>query len=218
MSTPACKLHGRGVPQHMGRNGLAGEGGACRLRGRGVPGDEQLDSVAAEGLAAAGGEQRVSRSAAALAQPGPQGPDHLRGERGAAFLAAFAGAPDVRAGAQVHVGAGERGELGDPQPGLDGHREQGVIAAAGPAGAVRGGQQRLGFPGSQVGHDGLVEAGGRDGQDPLDQGGVLGVAQGGVAEQRVDRGQPRVAGARAVMPVVAQVLQEGSDEPGVEVV
>ena len=118
----------------------------------------------------------------------------------------------------MHVGAGERGELGDPQPGLDGHREQGVIAATGPAGAVRGGQQRLGLPGSQVGHDGLVEAGGRDGQDPLDQCRVLGVAQGGVAEQRVDRGQPRVAGARAVVPVVAQVLQEGSDEPGVEVV
>ena len=99
----------------------------------------------------------------------PAAPGHLRGERGAAFLAALAGAPDVRAGAQVHVAAGERGELGDPQPGLDGHRQQGVIAAAGPAGAVRGGQQRLGLPGSQVGHDSLVEAGGRDGQDPLDQ-------------------------------------------------
>ena len=153
----------------MGRNGLAAEGGACRLCGRGVPDDEQLNSVAAEGLAAAGGEQRVSRSAAALAQPGPQRPDHLRGERGAAFLAAFAGAPDVRAGAQVHVSAGECGELGDPQPGLDGHRRPGVIAAAVPAGAVRGGQPRLGLPGSQVRHDGLVEAVRRDRRDRVCQ-------------------------------------------------
>ena len=54
-------------------------------------------------------------------------------------LRPFAQAPDVRASAQVHVGAGERGELGDPQPGLDGHRQQGVVAAADPAGQVRGG-------------------------------------------------------------------------------
>ena len=47
---------------------------------------------------------------------------------------------------------------------------------------------------------------------------MLGVAESGVAEQRVDSGQPRVAGARAVVPVVAQVFQEGSDEVGVEVV
>ena len=47
---------------------------------------------------------------------------------------------------------------------------------------------------------------------------MLGVAQGGVAEQRVDRGQPRVAGARAVVPVASRVLWEGSDEPGVQVV
>ena len=47
---------------------------------------------------------------------------------------------------------------------------------------------------------------------------MLGVAESGVAEQRVDSGQPRVAGARAVAPVAAQVFQEGSDEIGVEVV
>ena len=112
--------------------------GLCRLRGFSVPGDEQLDRVAAEGLTAAGGEERVARPAATLAQPGAEHPDHLQGERGAAFLTALSQAPDVRAGAQVHVGAGERGELGDPQPGLDGHRQQGMVAAADPAGQVRG--------------------------------------------------------------------------------
>lgn len=34
----------------------------------------------------------------------------------------------------------------------------------------------------------------------------------------MDRGQPRVAGPCAVGPVAAQVLQEGPDEGGVEVV
>src|ERR1019366_7082170 len=89
----------------MRRNGLGGECGAGRLRGSGVPGDEQLDRVAAERLAAAGGEERVALPAAALVQPCPQHPGHLRGERGAAFLAALAGAPDVRAGAQARAGA-----------------------------------------------------------------------------------------------------------------
>ena len=49
---------------------------------------------------------------------------------------------------EVHVGAGEAGELGDPQPGLEGESEQGVIAAAHPTGPVRGGQQRPGLLGS----------------------------------------------------------------------
>jgi hypothetical protein len=102
-----------------------------------MPGDKQFDRVAAEGLPAAGGEQRAVEAAAALVQPGPQRPGHLRGDRGAAFLAAFAQAADVRAGAEVDVGAGERGELGDPQPGLDGQGEQGMIAAPHPAGPVR---------------------------------------------------------------------------------
>jgi hypothetical protein len=43
-------------------------------------------------------------------------------------LIAIHGLGKKRAAAQVHVGAGERGQLGDPQPGLDGDRQQGVIA------------------------------------------------------------------------------------------
>jgi hypothetical protein len=131
---------------------------------------------------------------------------------------ALAGAPDVRSGAEVDVGVGERGELGDRQPGLDGECGQGVVAASGPAGPVRRGEQCLSLAGRQVGHRGLAEAGGRDGQDLLDQVRVLGVAQRGVAEQRMDRGQPRVAGPRAVTAVTTQVFQEGPDEGGVEVV
>src|SRR5215472_11694740 len=124
------------MSQHVGRDGLAAEGGARGLGGLGVPGDEQLDGVAAERLAAAGGEDRAVRLAAALVQPGAECPGDLGGDRGAAFLTALAGAPDVRSGTEVDVGAGERGELGDPQPGLDGEGEQGVVAASRPAGAV----------------------------------------------------------------------------------
>ena len=40
---------------------------------------------------------------------------------------------------------------------------------------------------------------------------MLGMAQRGVAEQRVDRGESGVAGAGAVVPVVLEVVQEGTD-------
>jgi hypothetical protein len=44
---------------------------------------------------------------------------------------------------------------------------------------VRRGQQRRGLLEAEVGHGGLIESGGRDGQD---EGGVLGVTEGGAAE------------------------------------
>ncbi len=47
--------------------------------------------------------------------------------------------------------------------------------------------------------------------------GVLGVAQRGEAEQRVDRGQPGVAGAGAVAALVFEVVQERADQRRVEV-
>jgi hypothetical protein len=56
----------------------------------------------------------------------------------ARVLAALPGAPDVRAGVQVHVGDAQPGDLRDPQPGLDRQRQQGVVSPAGPAGRVRG--------------------------------------------------------------------------------
>ena len=176
------QCHGGGMPQHVGRDSLAAQRGGRRLCGSGVPGHEKFDGVPAEGPAAAGGDQRAGRLAADLFQPGPQQPGDLRGERGAAFLAALAGAPDVGAGAEVDVGAGERGELGDPQPGLDGEREQGMVAPAYPAGAVGCGEHCFCFRGRQIAHRGFFEPGGRDGQDPLDVVGVLGMAQRRVAE------------------------------------
>jgi hypothetical protein len=55
-----------------------------------------------------------------LAEPVAWGGDGGAGEWGDSVFAAFAVAGDVRAQAEVHVGAGEPGEFGDPQPGLDG--------------------------------------------------------------------------------------------------
>ena len=101
--------------------------------------------------------------------------------------------------------------------GLGGEGEHGVVAAAGPGFLVAGGQERVGLVRGQVGDVGAVAALAGDGQDPLDQRPVLGMAQGGIAEEGVDRGQAGVAGPDAVAPVILQVLQERGDHRGVEV-
>jgi hypothetical protein len=46
---------------------------------------------------------------------------------------------------------------------------------------------------------------------------VLGVLEGEIAEQGVDRGQPVVAGGRAIVAVVFEMVQEGPDQRRVQV-
>lgn len=126
-------------------------------------------------------------------------------------------AADVGAGPQFHVGTGEGGELADPQAGLDGDEKQGTVAPAHPGGAVGSGQQRVDLGSGEERDELAVGALVRDGQHPLDELGVLGVAQRCVGEQRVHGGQPRVAGLHAVVALDFEVLQEGADQGGVEV-
>ena len=93
-----------------------------------------------------------------------------------------------------------------------------MVASAGPGAAVGRGEQRVDLGFGEVGDQRPVEALGRDRQDARDRGGVLGVAQRGVAEQRVDRGQAGVAGADAVAALVLEVVEERADQRRVEVV
>jgi hypothetical protein len=68
--------------------------GRARVLGGGrVLGDEPFDGVAGEPPAGLGGEQRAAGGGAELGEPGPEHPDGLAGE------------------------------LGDPQPGLDGEQQ-----------------------------------------------------------------------------------------------
>ena len=112
----------------------------------------------------------------------------------------------------------EADQLGGAQSGLGGEQEEGVVAAAGPGAAVGGGEQRVELGFGEERDQRAVEALGRDRQDALDRGGVLGVPQRGVAEQRADRGQARVAGAGAVVALVLEVIQERADQRRVEIV
>ena len=111
----------------------------------------------------------------------------------------------------------ESGQFGDPQAGLDGQQQQRAVAAAFPAAAVGRVEEGVDLGCGEKRDQLLVEPFGRDGQHPLDELGVLGVTQGRVGEQRADRGQAQVAGARAVVPVVFEVVEERRDQVRVEV-
>ena len=163
-----------------------------------------------------GGEQRVARGAGALAQPGLEDRFGRGHQRCSSFFAALADGVHVGAGGERDVLAGESGEFGDPQTGLDGQGEHGVVAPAGPGGLVAGRQQRVDLGFGEVGDQVAFGAFGRDGEHPLDGAGVLGMLQGEVAEQRVDRGQPVVAGGHAVVSVAFEVVQERGDQRRVE--
>jgi hypothetical protein len=93
-----------------------------------------------------------------------------------------------------------------------------VVAPADPGRLVGGGEQRLELELGEQRDQFVIVALGRDGQDALDRGGVLGVAQRGVAKQRADRRQARVAGADRVAALVFEVIQERADQRRLEVV
>jgi hypothetical protein len=61
-------------------------------------------------------------------EPAANDLDGERGQRRGAFFASFADAVHV-ADAEVDIAAIESDEFGDPQPGLDGEPEEGVVAS-----------------------------------------------------------------------------------------
>jgi hypothetical protein len=129
-------------------------------------------------------------------EPGFQDSLDRGDERRPPFLASLADGVNVGACGKDDVLAGQGGELGYPEPCLDGEGEQGVVPPAGPGPLVAGGEQSVGLLAGEVGDDVALGALRGDRQDPLRGRGVLGVLQGDVAEQRVDGGDRllRVAG------------------------
>jgi hypothetical protein len=63
---------------------------------------------------------------------------------------------------------------------LGGEQQHGVVAAAGPSAAIGCGEQRVDLGFGEERDERALEALGRDRQDALDRGGVLGVPQRGV--------------------------------------
>ena len=108
---------------------------------------------------------------------------------------------------------GQAGQFGDPQSGLDGQDEQGVVASAEPGAAVGRGEQRVDLGSRVRKQTGPLAAFGAGWPAPAGSTAACsGCVQRGVAEQRVDRGQPGVAGAHAVAALGFQVGEERGDQ------
>ena len=92
-----------------------------------------------------------------------------------------------------------------------------MIAPSDPGAPVRRGQQRIDLLGLEEADVAAMVSLARDGQDALDQLGVLWMAKGGIAVERADGGQAGVAGAGAVVPLLLEMGEEGADQAGVDV-
>ncbi len=74
--------------------------------------------------------------------------------------------------------------------------------------AVRGGEQGIDFFVTKERDDRPLEALRRDREHTFNERCVLGVAQGGETEQRMDGGEPSVAGLRTVVSFSLQMIEE----------
>ena len=124
----------------------------------------------------------------------------------------------MRADPEAQVAAGQADQLAGAKAGLGSQQDQRVVATTDPFRLVGGVEQRLELRVGEERDECLIVALGWDRQDALDRGGVLGVSQSGVAEQRADRRQARVAGADRVAALVLEVIQERADQRRLEIV
>lgn len=196
---------------------LSSRDGQAR-RGLGVGAQALCDGVAAEEPSGAGAEEGVAAASGTFVQPGAQQVLVGAVERDGALFATFPLAADGGAAAQSDVVAVQAGEFGDAQAGLDGQGQHGLVPSSFPAFWIRCRQQGVDLRAGQERDGPLVEPLGWDVQDPLDEQGVFGVLEGGVGEQRPDRGQADVAGSGAVAALVFQVVEERGDHVRVQVV
>ena len=183
---------------------LAGQGRAGRGGGRGVLG-EPCRRRRGSAAAVSGGEQRIGRVRRRFGEPDPQHRDGAGGQRGDAFLASLALA--ARRGPRRRGGHPRRSARSARRPAarFGSARTAGRGRGARSRWRGRGGEQRvdlgLGEEGDECG--GRSVWAGSPGPGAMSCG-VFGVAQRREPEQRVDRGQPGVAGADAVAALVSR--------------
>ena len=143
--------------------------GHARGRDGDVVGEAPFDRVAAEASAGDGREQWIGGSAGTFPEPRFEDRFGGRHQRCSSLFSAFADRVHVGAGGERDVLAGETGEFGDPQSGLDREREHGVVAPSGPGGLVAGVEQRVDLGVGEVGDQVAFGSLGWDREHALDR-------------------------------------------------
>jgi hypothetical protein len=118
----------------------------------------------------------------------------------------------------MDIGTTQADQLGHAQAGLSREPKHGMVAPPGPSRPNRGGKQCVEFRFGQEGNEPSVEALGGNGKHTFDHRGMLGMTERCVPEQGADRGKPNVTGAHAIFPLLLDVVEEGADECGINIV
>src|SRR5207244_11239005 len=127
-------------------------------------------------------------------------------QRSEPILAPRTAAAYVGPTAEMEIATGQSDELGCAQPGLDGEDEECIVATPGPCGAVWATKDCSYLLAGEKANQCWVKSLRRNSEYALDELGVFGVAEGGIAIERMDGGQSRVARAHAVPSFVLQVV------------
>ena len=210
------QVHRGAVPKRVRRDPLGADARARARSGQAVLADQMFERIAAQMLAADRREQRPD-VVAAVADPRCEQLGRVAAQRRAALLPSLAHAADMRAAAEHCVAALEVHQLGCPQAGLDREQEQRMIAPSRPCRAIRRRQQRRDLARVEERHRAPHIALARHREDALavQQPGWIGHRD--VAEERADRGEPRVAAARAVPARRLSMKEEVGDQISVDV-
>jgi hypothetical protein len=92
------------------------------------------------------------------------------------------------------------------------------VAPTFPCALIWGADQSIHFGRRKKGYDRLLEVLLGNGKNLLDKGSVFWMTQSGVAEQGADRTETCVTGPGAVLTIRLQMVEEGADDDGVEIV
>jgi hypothetical protein len=197
---------------------LVYEGRTPSLRRGGVLRHEAFDGIVAEAPASEAWEDGSVRSRGLLTEPCFEDVDGVvTAQRRAAELAALAEATNMGAGPEGDVFTPQGDELRYAQARLDRDKEQSAIAATDPGGGVRSGEEGGDLVIIEEFHESALEAFARDGEDLLAVKRPGGLREGHVSEECVDGSQAGVAAAGAVTAILLEVVEELSEESGVEV-
>ena len=183
-----------------------------------VFGKPVLQSVPAESSSGLCGEQRGFWLTGPLGQPGTQDGDCARGERRDPLLSSLPVATHMRTGSEMDIGAAQAGQFRRPKTGLDSEAEQCGVAPPGPLRPIGRGEQGVDFLLGQEGHEPSLEALWWNGKNALDGRGMLWMPKRRVSKQGTDGSKPRIAGAHAVLSLLFQVVEEGTDQRSIKIV
>jgi hypothetical protein len=202
------------VSKHMWANVFISERRTYLLRSSSVFGHEMLNRVGTESSASRAREQETRCILSLIFDPGVEDRCGRLRQRSATLLSALSFATDVGASTQRDVLLSQASQFREPQASLNRCQQEGMISSPNPGVAVH--HRKKGFDlGSSEEIDqssGVPFA--WNGQHPLDESGVLRCLQSGIAEERMDRSEPQIAGARAIRTCGFQMIQKRRQEWG----